>query len=119
MADYRDISQAYAQKGIQAAMILNGGAAIAVLSQVGALSLKAVAWPMVIWAIGTLISALCWVFAFISTRYVDKSEREVGREYDNLKKSDRFMLAGILALLISLLMFIAGCVWLALPHLDF
>jgi hypothetical protein len=37
VADYREISQEYAKQGINAAFLLNGGAAVALLSQTAAL----------------------------------------------------------------------------------
>lgn len=37
MADYREISQEYARGGIKAALFVNGGAAVALLSQVAEL----------------------------------------------------------------------------------
>lgn len=79
MADYREISQQYAQGAIQAGIILNGGAAIAVLSQATRLISVGLAGPlrfaMLCWILGTFFAAVTWVLAFSSTRLVDKSER--------------------------------------------
>jgi len=115
MADYREISQEYAKQGINAAFLLNGGAAVAILTQASDLAEKGYASALVAglltWAIGTGIAAVTWILAFASTRYVDKSEREVGLEEAHLKTSDRYMLAGIVALLISIVLFGVGC-WL-------
>lgn len=113
MADYREISQIYAQKGIQAGMILNGGAAVALLNQAHSFSPKIIAWPMRVWAFGALFAAFCWVAAFVSARFVDKSEREVGFENSNLRKANIFMEAGLLLLILSLAAFIGGCLILS------
>lgn len=113
MADYREISQEYARQAINAAFILNGGAAVALLSQVSGLLEKGlsggVRQALMIWALGTVLAALTWVFGFISTRYVDKSEREPGLEKQHLRTSDRWMLAGLIAVLVSIAVFALGC----------
>ncbi|WP_296077779.1 hypothetical protein [uncultured Agrobacterium sp.] len=115
MADYREISQEYAKQGINAAFLLNGGAAVAMLTQAGDLAEKgyapALTGGLLLWAAGTSIAAATWILAFISTRYVDKSEREKGLEKKHLATSDRFMMAGVVTLLISIGLFGSGC-WL-------
>lgn len=115
MADYREISQEYAKQGINAAFLLNGGAAVAILTQAGDLAEKgyapALTTGLLLWAAGTSIAAVTWILAFLSTRYVDKSEREKADEEKHLKISDRYMLAGIVTLLISICLFGLGC-WL-------
>jgi membrane protein YqaA with SNARE-associated domain len=73
MADYRELSQGYARAAINAAILINGGAAIATLSQLekfgAAVSVRV---ALVAWALGVLGGAVTWVLGFISTRLVDK-----------------------------------------------
>lgn len=68
MADYREISQEYAQGGFKAVALLNGGAAVAILTQLS--ELKELAQPVLVassfWAAGITLSALAWIAAFIS-----------------------------------------------------
>ena len=117
MADYREISQEYAQQGIKGAFLLNGGAAVALLSQ--AADLKAnglassVSGGLQIWALGTALAAATWVLAFLSTRYVDKSEREADKKGGHLRISDGLMLAGLITVGLSILFFLLGCIVLA------
>ncbi len=117
MADYREISQEYAKQGINAAFLLNGGAAVALLSQTAALREQGLAGAigagMKWWAVGTALAALTWVIAFLSTRYVDKSEQESASKNQYLRISDRYMIAGILAVLGSIGVFGIGCWHLA------
>ena len=79
MADYREISQGYAQGGIKAATLINGAAAIAVLSQMTELTkLTNDGSPVIslsIWSFGVFVSVITWVLAFNSTRFVDNAER--------------------------------------------
>jgi len=110
MADYREISQTYAKGAITAMFTLNGGAAIALLTQVGELMKQGLADEvgdaMFCWAFGVAIAALTWVFAFISTRYVDKDVEEPGN--DHIFWSNVFMFLGIGVVLLSLGLFLAG-----------
>ena len=118
MADYREISQQYAQGGIKAVILLNGGAAIALLSQAaGLLSIgliDEVILPMVLWATGTTLGGATWVLAFLSTRYVDKSEQERPAVRAHLQTSDRYMASALILIALSLASFAAGCFALAL-----
>lgn len=117
MADYRDISQQYAQGAIKAVTLLNGGAAVALLSQVSSLLTtplaSAIRIPMTLWAFGTALGGAVWILGFLSTRHVDKSERELGLEGVNLTISNRHMYTGVLVLIASLACFLAGCIYLA------
>jgi hypothetical protein len=114
MADYREISQQYAQGGIKAAILLNGGAAVALLSQVSDLIdaklSDEVWWSMVCWSVGTFLGACTWIVAFYSTRLVDRFERA---EVRTLQPSNVFMQLGLLALAFSLICFLIGCLSLA------
>ena len=116
MADYRELSQQYAQGGIRTTVLLNGGAAIALLSQLGSLLSAglggSVTGPMILWALGTFAGAAAWVPAFVSTRFVDKHEREQ-EPNDHLTTSNKYMTAGLWCVAISLLLFLAGCSLLA------
>ena len=108
MADYREISQQYAQGAIKAAMTINGGATVAVLTQSAALAGLGlgdqVRCSLIIWSAGLLVACLVWIVAFLSTRYVD--ENELGR-------ANFFMYLGVLLLILSLGLFLAGVVTLA------
>ncbi|HZG27458.1 MAG TPA: hypothetical protein VE079_03265 [Ensifer sp.] len=118
MADYREISQQYAQKGIIGAFVLNGLAAITLLSQASALIERGIAGEIAHtlywWAGGTLVATFTWIIAFISTRYVDKSERETSHRVRFETISDRWMLAGLATFIISLLCFAFGSITLGL-----
>lgn len=113
MADYREISQEYAKQGINAAFLLNGGAAISLLSQAAEFHERHMAWavatPMLIWSSGTALAAFTWTLAFASTRYVDKSEREHDDHERHLWRSDKLMYAGLISVLGSITLFVAGC----------
>lgn len=115
MANYREISQEYAKQGINAAFLLNGSAAFAVMTQF--MNIKhelasAVAWGLLVWAGGTAVAALTWLVAFTSTRFVDKSERE--EDPKHLRSSDRFMVVGMVFFAISIFCFALGCIMMAL-----
>ncbi|CAA0096363.1 Uncharacterised protein [Starkeya nomas] len=117
MADYREISQQYAQGGMKAGVLLNGGAAIALLSQVADLYaaklIGGVRPALICSALGTFCAAAAWMFAFLSTRYVDKSEREPDLEVQHLHRSNKWMYAGLAAIALSLLLFVGGALILA------
>ena len=117
MADYREISQEYARGGIKAALLVNAGAAVALLSQVAELAKPSVAgnvrWALVVWAIGVFVAAMVWLLAFMSARYVDKSERETRYKEKHIKTSNLFMFIGVLGIIISLLCFSIGSIILA------
>jgi hypothetical protein len=110
VADYREISQAYAKGAAKVAVLINGAAAIAILSQVS--SLKdirfEVTFALLAWTAGVFFGALVWPLGFISTRYVDKAEQE--KNDGHLQTANRFMLAGLIVAMLSLLMFLKGCI---------
>lgn len=112
MADSREISQVYAHGAIKGCILLNGGAAVALLSQAAEIidlnRAGAVTAPLVIWAIGTLLGAATWLLAFLSTRYLDKSESEAPMRSEHLKTSNNFMYAGIGTVILSLTLFLMG-----------
>ncbi len=120
MADHREISQAYAQGAIKGAVLINGAAAVAILSQVSNLaSIRfEVTWALLSWAAGVFFGALTWLLAFNATRFVDKYERE--KNDGHLKTSDRYLAAGQITVALSLLAFLKGCILVAwgLGHLP-
>lgn len=115
-ANYREISQEYGQGAIKAVILVNGGAAVAVLSQYGELSkllsAKPVATSVLLFAFGVFLGVLVWLLAFLSTRYVDRTLRKLEPDY---KLADRYQAAAIIALLASLTLFLVGCIKLAWP----
>jgi hypothetical protein len=120
MADYREISQQYAQGAIKACILINAGAAGALLTQSAKfvemnkpVILASLTCSMLLWSVGTVAAISTWILAFLSTRYVDKSEREIALQTRHLRTSDRCMLAGLIAVAASLVLFLAGCARLA------
>ena len=111
MADYREISPQYAQGGIKACILLNAGAAIAILNQAVDLTQRGLAaevrWAMILWVVGIVSAALVWVAGFLSARFVDKSVDE--KRPDHLRFSNAFMSIGLGLILLSLLLFALGC----------
>lgn len=118
MADYREISQQYAQGGIKACIVLNAGAAVVTIGQASELiqisSIIDLRNSILLWVTGTALAAISWVFAFVSTRYVDKSERETNLTAKHLRSSDRYMAAGLATVLLSVALFLGGCSILAM-----
>lgn len=121
MADYREISQGYAKEAIKAAMLINAGAAVALLTQATELLDRGLAdeaaSAMIWWASGLGLATLTWVLAFGSTRYVDKYEDE--KHAPHLTTSNRLMFSGIAAILVSLACFGIGCTVLACGLLNY
>lgn len=109
MADYREISQQYARGAIKAVILLNGAAAIAVLSQFTALQEYAgpttIACAILIYVLGTAVGALTWVFGFLSARHVDRAILEQEPDYKN---ANRFQLLGVISIVLSLVLFLMG-----------
>ncbi|MGC4407276.1 hypothetical protein ACQKP1_10435 [Allorhizobium sp. NPDC080224] len=116
MADYREISQAYAQSGINAGFILNGGAAVACLSQFADLYplelLDKFTVGMLAWAGGVFLAALVWAIAFVSARYVDKADDESNQQH--IETSNKWMFAGLILVLMSYVCFVGGVISIAL-----
>ena len=121
MADYREISQEYAQGAIKACILINAGAAAALLTQSAKFiemnkpGLTAgLTCSMLLWAVGTVTAISVWMLAFFSTRYVDKSERENALSSRHLRTSNSFMYAAFVAIVASIVLFLIGCFTLAL-----
>jgi hypothetical protein len=116
MADYREISQDYAQGAIKATFTLNGGASIAILSQVskltGSISSVLLGVVLLLWCFGVALSATTWGLGFYSTRYVDKSERE-SNVADNLDISNKYMAWSLRCIFASITVFLIGAIILA------
>ncbi|WP_170376352.1 hypothetical protein [Ruegeria atlantica] len=114
MADYREISQEYAQGAIKAAILINGGAAVAVLSQLAGLrefmDVSAISHGMMMFAAGVNFGVVTWLAAFLSTRYVDQADRG---QRPNYSAADSMMYVAMATLLISLGLFFYGCCHLA------
>lgn len=114
MIDYREISQGYAQGGIKAAVLLNSGAAVAVLTQMAALPSElsgAVLASMVMWIMGATAGGLTWMVGFASTRYVDKWKDEDDDRHR--VTSNRFQSLGYVAIVISFGLFAGDGISLA------
>lgn len=124
MADYREISQSYAQGGFRALALANGGASVAVLSQfaeLNELGLKsATAWSLYCWVSGIIFALLCWIAGFSSTRYVDRSERagNAAESRAEMKISDRHMNIGVCLFFLSTIAFGAGFIVLAYTYMS-
>ncbi|MBB4953873.1 Na+/melibiose symporter-like transporter [Agrobacterium vitis] len=122
MADYREISQVYAQEGIKAALLINSGAAVTILTQVSSLIEKQkqdiVLCPMIFWSVGIALSTILWLGAFLSTRYVDKAHQEekngnLEKNNKNITISNRWMLFAIGGFVASVAAFMIGGIILA------
>lgn len=113
--DYREISQEYARGGIRAVILLNSGAAVAVLSQLSSLmkhiDTSVIAFSILAFVMGSTLGGICWLTAFCSTRYVDRYQRE---QESTLEKADKFMVITGLLYLSSTGCFLVGCVSLTL-----
>ena len=122
MADYREISQQYAQGGLRALAVANGGAAIAVLSQLGQLQQLDLAAStgnaLIAWVVGISLALTCWLISFLSTRHVDRSE-EPSRDNEKERKiSNYFMYFGMILFLGSLACFAYGCISLSIAFIE-
>ena len=115
MADYREISQEYAQGAIKASILLNSGAIVVCLSQLNGLvqhvGQSSYAAAILLYIFGTFFGAVTWVLAFLSTRYVDRKER--GQEV-TYKRADQFMLGGQISIVLALLCFLAAALVLVI-----
>ena len=114
LVDYRQESIENARGAIKAVTLLNGGAAVALLTQISTIKseiagavLTAMAW----WSVGLALAACAWVAAFLSTRYVDKWLDE--KEDAHRVTSNNAQYTGIGMILGSILCFVIGCMLLA------
>ena len=106
MADYREISQHYAQGSIKAVILANSGGALAILSQVGALAefitLGWLATAIIVYTIGVATGILSWIAAFASTRHVDRKEQGLDPDY---AEANKYQLTGVILVFLSLFCF--------------
>jgi len=118
MADYREISQEYAQGAIKASFTLNGGASIAILSQISKLEDNVpdliLGLVLLLWCLGVALSTITWVLGFASTRYVDKSERENDVSGNLINTANDYMAWSLRCIFASIATFFLGAVLLAL-----
>lgn len=120
MADERTMAQEYGREAIKAIMLINGGAAVALLSQAAKLiELKLgddVAYALGAWAAGLILGVLCWLAGFMSLRFVDRAneaQAEPESYAAEIAVSNRFLHAGEVMFVLSLTAFGAGCALLA------
>lgn len=117
MADYREISQEYAKGAINAAILINAGAAVALLTQLSALQgtplFGIVFYSVIWWTFGVALASFSWLAAFTSTRYVDKSARETGSRARHLRTSNIAMQIGLALIFGSIVCFCCGAAIMA------
>jgi hypothetical protein len=119
MVDYRQESIENARGAIKGGSLLNGGAAVALLTQLSTIPQSiagAALTSMIWWSFGLSFSAFAWVAAFGSTRYVDKWQDE-GNDIHRVT-SNRYQTAGIVLIILSIICFIAGSLHLAAGFND-
>lgn len=113
-ADYRVISQQYAQGAIKAVILINAGAALAILSQITDLQVILPAWAigvsLIAYVLGVSLGATAWMFGFMSTRYVDKRIRG---EVSDYSESNKWMGYAQIAIVSGLLAFVCSGLLLA------
>lgn len=119
MADYREISQGYAQGAIKAAILINGGAAVALLSQLASVLQYVDGRPIGIafsaFANGTVLGVLAWLCGFYNARYVDIAERRRNAGYST---ANRWQHIGVVTVALSAGSFLFGCYRLGLAFLS-
>ncbi len=112
MTAYKEISQDYAKTGIKAVALLNGGALVALLTQLTALSGLAgsVLLASVFWTLGVALAAAAWFAGHMAAQCVLVFERDdVDAVLDRAHWWMHFAIASVVAALIS---FVAGSLWL-------
>ena len=111
MKSYREISQEYAQGGIKALLTLNGGAAVALLTQLKDLSSfgSTVTYALSFWALGTVLSAMTWMLAFSATRHFDEWEKSEWRCSKHKDTGNRYQCAGLTVWIAAVIVFGLGC----------
>lgn len=116
MADSREIAHEYAKGGIRGIALINGGAAVAVLSQLNPLFGLGVGTEatvaILLWAVGVATAAATWLVAFLSTRYVDRADRsetETARQAE-IRNSNRYMRAGLTLMAFGIALFVIGAI---------
>ncbi|WP_139792554.1 hypothetical protein [Pseudophaeobacter leonis] len=119
MADYREISQGYAQGAIRAVVLINSGAAIALLSQISSLlpevGARVIGIAFICFVVGVACGVTSWVCGFDNARSVDLTERG---QLSNYSIADRWQCIGVCVLAFGLILFLVGCLSLAWEFLD-
>lgn len=120
MTKERTMAQEYGREGIRALMLVNGGAAVALLSQAAKLiELRLgddVARALLIWTVGLMLAVLCWFVGFLSLRFADRAQDFAGDQKKSIREtaiSNVFLVLGEALFLLSLIAFGAGCMRLA------
>lgn len=112
--DYREISQHYAQGAIKAIILVNGGAAVAVLSQMKDLSTLLPLWSiglsLILFVLGVAVGSGCWIVGFAATRYADRAV--LGQDPD-YSIANKWMHFGEALTVIGVLFFASGALLLA------
>ncbi|WP_035102559.1 hypothetical protein [Devosia sp. LC5] len=114
MVDYRQESIENARGAIKTVTLLNGGAAVALLTQLSTIPAPvagAVLTSMIWWSVGLALAACAWVAAFLSTRYVDKWMDEKNDQHRIT--SNTAQITGIVMILLSIVTFLVGSLFLA------
>ncbi|MFG6082089.1 hypothetical protein ACEUZ9_002730 [Paracoccus litorisediminis] len=112
--DYRIITQEYAKGAINASILINGGAAVAVLSQMANLlpmiSSCSLAIAVLFFAFGVLSGLCAWTVGFLSTRYADRTLR---KQEPDFALSDRYLVLGLICIVGCGVCFLFGVIVLA------
>jgi uncharacterized membrane protein len=116
--DYREISQQYAQGAIKAIILVNGGSAVAVLSQMKDLSTLLPLWSiglsLILFVLGVAVGSGCWIVGFIAARYVDLANLGQVPDYTI---SNRWMHFGEALTVLGVLLFASGALLLAITFM--
>lgn len=120
MAEERTMAHEYGKEAIKALILVNGGAAVALLSQAAKLiEMKLgddVAYALGVWAFGLIVAVLCWLAGFLSLRFADRAKdytAEAEKFAAEITVSNRFLYTGQFLFLVSLVAFGVGCAVLA------
>ena len=117
-ANYREISQQYAQGAIRAVILINGAAAVALLSQLTPLLKilpeRSLGLALVAFVFGVALGVSAWMCGFYNARFVDLKLRGQVKDYS---VANRWQHVGVACLLLGLLSFLFGCLSLALQFL--
>lgn len=115
--NYRDLMQQYAQGGIRSTLLVNGAAAIVVLSQLSslpqAIPLKIAGMSVLLFALNIGLGLILWIIAFESTRRKALAHRNL----EALTKARNYRRAGAGLILIITAIFLIACALLIAPLL--
>lgn len=112
MTAYKNISQDYAKTGIKSVALLNGGAVVALITQLSALS--SIAGPVllagVLWILGVSLAAAAWFAGHLAAQCVLVFERDDADAM--LDRSYWWMHVSIATVLGGLICFMTGALGL-------